>query len=632
MGRRLWGVAAVLVAGVRCNAAPPVPPNPILPTAPDFGTTKTLDVVAPPISGGTMVLSHDGKTAVAADSDRDMVSFVDIASATVRAQVNLTAHDEPGRVAEDSGGRIHVALRGSGELASFTLATGQLLERRSVCPQPRGVAYDATTDQVVVACATGELVMLPAAAGPAAQSYVIEPDLRDVVIDGNFLYVSKFRTAEILQINRSGVVVQRATLPVNSFGGGSTSTPAQAWRMRGTLNHRLYVSYQVDSTSFVPTTPGGYGSGAGFGGGGGAGTTGGPAAVAASGGVGGFNPATDNVAGFIGPTSFGGGIVQTGIASISTPDMTVTPENGLVDSVVLPVDLALPPVGATKAVLVAAGNWKSSVTAPYLAFEPGSGASSQFAPVDGQIVAAEVGQDGTLFLQSREPARLYVVSPAGDGATDTLVSTVVLSQVSREDTGHTIFHTNSGGSVACASCHWEGGDDAQTWNFGGVKPRRTPSLLGTVKGTAPYHWDADFADLQALAHEVYTRRMSGRLLAADQVSALQNWIERLPAPKRPAVDKAAQARGQVLFEGKAACGSCHSGPSFTNNQTMDVGTGMPLQVPPLVGVGSHPPFLHDGCAKTLADRFAQCATGAHGQTANLTPSEVSDLVTFMQAL
>jgi hypothetical protein len=626
MGRSGYGVVAVLLACVGCNAAPPVPDNPVPTFAPDLGATTTQSVSPPPISGGTMLLSRDGQTAIVSDPDRDFVSFVDLASAMVRAKADLSPHDEPGRLVEDMGGLVHVALRGSGELATFSLATGHLVERRPLCAQPRGVAYDATLDQVVVACATGELVTLPAGSGSAVQVLTIEPDLRDVVIDGDLIFVSKFRTAEILQVSRTGTIVQRTSLPADPG-----SSPAMAWRMRGTPTHQLYVSYQVDSTSFVPTTPGGYGNSGGFFSGGGGG--GGVDLVGST--PGGRPTSSPGSAPGPGPEPVAG-IVRSAVAVFSTQTMTASGPVAPSEANVLPVDLAVPPASApgSNPVMVAAGNWKSEFTSPYatLLLSGGPLGASPHAAVDGQLIATEIGQDGTIFLQSREPARLYVVKPGTAMQADQLVSTISLSDVSRDDTGHTIFHTNSGGAVACASCHGEGGDDAQTWNFGGVKPRRTPSLMGTVKGTAPYHWDADFPDLQALSHEVYTRRMSGRVLAHDQVSALQGWLEQLPGPKRPTVDSAASARGLALFEGKAACATCHSGPSSTNNKTVDVGTGAPLQVPPLVGVATHPPFMHSGCAKTLTERFTVCASSAHGQTSNLSASEIHDLVTFMESL
>jgi cytochrome c peroxidase len=128
--------------------------------------------------------------------------------------------------------------------------------------------------------------------------------------------------------------------------------------------------------------------------------------------------------------------------------------------------------------------------------------------------------------------------------------------------------------------------------------------------------------------------MGGQSLMPDQMAALQGWVEAVPAPPAPTwVDVSAAARGQALFEGaKAGCSSCHSGTKLTNNQTLDVGTGAPFQVPPLVGVGWRAPFLHDGCAATLADRFGSCATPAHGNTASLTSANVSDLVAYLETL
>jgi hypothetical protein len=568
-----------------------------------------------------MLVSRDGATAVVADSDRDLVSFVDLSARTVRARAQLSPHDEPGRIAEDGAGLVHVALRGSGELATFSLASGQLVGRRSVCAQPRGVAYDSPKDQVVVACATGELVMLPAASGPATSTLTIEPDLRDVlVVNGTGFFVSKFRTAEVLMVTRAGDIVARTGLSPDTAG----STTALAWRMRLWPSQGIMVVYQVDSTSFVSTmTPGGYGS-----------TRGSPSPTSG----GGPTPLVPSSP----PGGPGlGGIVHTTVQILSTADLSpVGSPHTLGPSAVLPVDIAVAPQTATTPpiqVLVAAGNWKSALTPPYVypALSPGLSDDriGLLRPtIDGQLTAAEVADDGTILLQSREPARLYVVQPGSTDSPDVLLATINLSDVSREDTGHTIFHTDSGTGVACASCHGEGADDAQTWNFDGIKPRRTPSLLGTVKGTAPYHWDADFRDLPALMHEVYTKRMGGRALAQDQQAALRGWLELLPGPKRPAVDPAARARGEALFDGKAGCTACHSGPSYTNNATLDVGTGGAFQVPPLVGVGARSPFLHAGCAKTLMDRFTSCATPAHGQTSSLASNEVADLVTFLNSL
>jgi cytochrome c peroxidase len=69
-------------------------------------------------------------------------------------------------------------------------------------------------------------------------------------------------------------------------------------------------------------------------------------------------------------------------------------------------------------------------------------------------------------------------------------------------------------------------------------------------------------------------------------------------------DPAAIARGKQLFESSSVgCATCHRGAALTNNLTVDVGTGGHFQVPSLLGLALRSPFMHDGCAKTPAERF-----------------------------
>ena len=147
-----------------------------------------------------------------------------------------------------------------------------------------------------------------------------------------------------------------------------------------------------------------------------------------------------------------------------------------------------------------------------------------------------------------------------------------------------------------------------------------------------------------LIDDVYTLRMSGTKLDPSQQSALTSWVEAIPAPTAPSwVDTNAAARGSALFQGAAGCSTCHSGPKFTNNATVDVGTRdaatepgvsapMAFQVPPLVGVGWRTPLMHNGCATTIADRFGACSTPGHGTTAQLTPEDISDLTAYLESL
>jgi hypothetical protein len=44
------------------------------------------------------------------------------------------------------------------------------------------------------------------------------------------------------------------------------------------------------------------------------------------------------------------------------------------------------------------------------------------------------------------------------------------------------------------------------------------------------------------------------------------------------------------------------------------------------------PFMHDGCARTLLDRFTACGASTHGKTGQLTASQRADLIAFLETL
>ena len=109
--------------------------------------------------------------------------------------------------------RVHVALRRGGAVASIDPVGMTILSRTAVCAAPRGVAYDPTADAIYVACASGELVTLPAAGGSATRTVTVAPDLRDAVIVGGTLYVSTLRTADVMQMASDGTVAANLARP-----------------------------------------------------------------------------------------------------------------------------------------------------------------------------------------------------------------------------------------------------------------------------------------------------------------------------------------------------------------------------------------------------------------------------------
>jgi cytochrome c553 len=604
----------------------PVPSGP----RPVFQSTTIAATPPPPISGGTLIVTRDGTTAVAADPDRDAVYIVDLASGTLRATVALQAGDEPGRLTEDGAGRVHVALRGSGILASIDLASGTLLSRRQGCPAPRGVAWDSTTDSIYLACATGELVTLPAAGGAATRSVHVERDLRDVLVTNGAVSVTSFRAAEVLRMDPTGAVSRRDAMP----SPDSSFNAHVCWRAIAEPSGTVVAVHQAQSTTPINTTmPGGYGGG----GGGLVGPGGlvppisfddaGNASFAFEGDAGASDAASSAILLPLAPV-FGGSSASAVISVLTViePDGTVVLTQRVAG--VLPVDVALSPDNGTVAVVTPGSSFTPGLSNLAIVSLSSHSENDYAVALNDQAIATAFDAQGDVLVQTRNPSNLQVISP-GAGTT----TVVALSSLSRDDTGHDVFHTQAGAQIACASCHPEGGDDGHVWILDGNQ-RRTPSLRGTIAGTAPYHWPGDEKDLPTLVNDVYTLRMSGSQLPSDEMGALTGWIQTIPRPAAPSwVDPSAVSKGQALFEASStACATCHAGAKYTNNQTVDVGTGGAFQVPPLVGVGWRTPLMHDGCAATITDRFVACATAQHGNTAGLSSDDIANLTAYLESL
>jgi cytochrome c peroxidase len=106
-----------------------------------------------------------------------------------------------------------------------------------------------------------------------------------------------------------------------------------------------------------------------------------------------------------------------------------------------------------------------------------------------------------------------------------------------------------------------------------------------------------------------------------------------------------EMRGQVLFFGKAACGSCHPAPYYTDNLMHNLkverffkprmingryaSADGPIKTFPLRGIKDSPPYLHDGRLLTLEDtvEFFNLILEL-----KLSEQEKRDLVAFMRQL
>ncbi len=572
---------------------PLTPPEPAKPPQPIFAGAVELADPPPPITGGTLRVLASARVAVAADPDRDRIYVADLVAREVVADIPLETHDEPGRLVEDAAGRVHVVLRNGGAVFSLWGASWEQSTRRPVCTAPRGIAYEAATDALHVACAGGELVTLPAAGGEATRIVQLDHDLRDVVVTKTGLAVSRLRTAEVLMLDADGHPINRKR-PADFNDFGPAFVPNGGLRLVTADDGGVFLLHQRALADGV--------------------------FISTEGGYGGASPCSDP-------------IVHTAVTDL---DRTSPSAAAVLAGVSVATDLALSPARGEDAeyAIVAPGNafipnsptvFIANRDAASLGGQPCT--FGQEVQVPAQPIAASYDKDGKLFVQTRDPAMLVQVEDAKPTAV------FGLNFSPRHDSGHAIFHSNAGGGVACASCHLEGGDDAHVWDFVELGPRRTQTLRGGIAGTAPFHWDGDQADFEKLTTEVFQRRMGGPKVKPDQVRALQRWIDRLPAlAPPPAHDPDAVSRGRALFEGEAACGACHSGPMLTNNDSFDVGTGGNFQVPSLVGLVWRAPYLHDGRAATLKDRFRADGGLEHGRTTHLSADQIDDLVAYLETL
>lgn len=588
LGTFLLGVVTVPGCSADRRGVVEVPAQPADPAPPPIGVRPARPVdQPPPISGGTLLATRDGRYLVAADPDRDRVWIADVALGQLRHEVRLDAGDEPGRLVEDGAGRVHVALRGSGALLSINVAQGQVLGKRTLCGGPRGVAYEPSTDRLHIACIDGSLITLAAADRSPVRELRLEPDLRDVVVQAGRLYVSVFRSAELLEIGTDGTVASRRK-PTAASDGTQTAEPGVAWRTLAMPTGEVAMVHQrASSRALVLTVPGGYYAGAS-------------------------------------PCSIG--IVHSAVSLLGGSPTPSPPLQALA----LAVDLAVSGDGSQMAVVAAGGSGPGgAVVAQAATTQFLGGATCASVSSTRLIGAVAVAFDGQrrLWVQRREPAAL--VSPS-------LGTEIALPGASRASVALNLFHEATGNLAVCASCHPEAGDDGRVWIFDPIGPRRTQHLRGGISGTEPFHWDGDMTSFTHLVNEVLTRRMGGPTVAAADTQGLMRWLDAqpaLPIPARLSVSHQAIARGARLFQDpQIGCASCHSGPHLTNNTTVDIGTGGRFQVAGLVGLGLHAPYMHNGCARTLRDRLGPCGGTQHGNAAALSSTEQDDLLAYLESL
>ena len=111
-----------------------------------------------------------------------------------------------------------------------------------------------------------------------------------------------------------------------------------------------------------------------------------------------------------------------------------------------------------------------------------------------------------------------------------------------------------------------------------------------------------------------------------------------------------QQRGKEIFERTTTntgetipesnrCITCHYGPSFTNKQVSNVGTGSAedkyqvFDSPNLNNVYESAPYLHDGRAATLEEIWTKYNNNdEHGVANDMTKEQLNDLIEYLKCI
>jgi YVTN family beta-propeller protein len=293
------------------------------------------------------------------------------------------------------------------------------------------------------------------------------------------------------------------------------------------------------------------------------------------------------------------------------------------------------------------------------------------ASADYVLARIPVGHNPRGVLLSQDGKRLYAANRLDDNIavidTTTLqvVSTIDLGGPKTVDAlrrGERLFYTADfafQGQFGCANCHLDATIDGLQWDLepdGFGKDIVDNRSLENLAGTEPFKWNGGNADMPTecgpRTEKFFFRSQS---FNQQQLTDLVTFVFSLPYRpnrSRPANGELtpAQERGKAIFErtkyksGKPIpdsnqCATCHSGPKYTNQKQVDVGTGKltdrspMVDVPQLPNVAYSAPYLHDGSARSLEEIWTVFnPMDTHGVSNDLTKDELNDLIEYLKTL
>ena len=290
------------------------------------------------------------------------------------------------------------------------------------------------------------------------------------------------------------------------------------------------------------------------------------------------------------------------------------------------------------------------------------------------VAHIEVGRNPKGIALSHSQQRAYI-----DNALDGTVSTIDIEtnleienfEVTRLEenarllNGRRIFNSSSRSDlsrdqwVACSTCHFDGGDDGNSWFFtDGL--RNTPSLFG-VSETPPFHWSGNLDELQDV--EVTIRDVQGgtglaigasncspscdqgapNKFRSEDLDDLALYLTSLKFPSSARLESIPQyfpyKKGEALFfDEKVGCASCHYPPLYSDglkhNLSSTVGNiASFIDTPSLRGLTNSAPYFHDGSASSLEEVLQLSSQkDQHGSVSHLSTLQKQDLLTFLKRI
>jgi YVTN family beta-propeller protein len=283
-------------------------------------------------------------------------------------------------------------------------------------------------------------------------------------------------------------------------------------------------------------------------------------------------------------------------------------------------------------------------------------------PVGHNPRGVAISPDGkSLYVANRLDDTISVI----DISSERVVSTIDLGGPKNIDAlrrGERLFYTadfSFQGQFGCSNCHLDATIDGLQWDLepdGFGKDIVDNRSLENLAGTEPFKWNGGNPDMPTecgpRTEKFFFRSQS---FTQQQLTDLVTFVYSLPyRPNRYRLTNGeltpAQERGKTIFERTQTkkgspipeanqCTYCHSGPKYTNQKQIDVGTGKltdrspVIDVPQLPNVAYSAPYLHDGSAKSLEEIWTiYNPKDTHGVTNDLTKDELNDLIEYLKTL